>query len=124
MLFFWYPHCFAATVVSISGCACAAGGIAVFFSGESRIAGIALIIIGALLMLWASKINDNKAFKRWLKGAKEKNVDQIVSSSVNSAIEVYNIMPGKPMLNYIRTLNPQAAEIIEANSAAKKAKSK
>lgn len=117
----WYRNSFLATLVSICGCGMAITGITILLSGVIP-AGIVLMAIGAGLVMIASDISDNKQFKKWLKQAQEKNIDDVIRSSVAGAVQVYNLAPGKPMLKYIRGINPEAADAIQKNLDAQKKK--
>ena len=100
-----YKNSFLASLVSIFGSGFVGGGVIIILSGEV-LAGIVLILMGVGLLMAASNISDNKQFKKWLKEAQENNVDDVIRSSVADAARIYNLAPGKPMLKYIRGINP------------------
>ena len=97
-------------------------GLAGLFLGEAEIGeGIICIVLGLMLMSVASGPKEDKLFKEMVKSIREKGLEGQIRSNVHMAIEVYKGCPNKKMLEYIRTLNPAAAQAItEQNSARKK----
>ena len=118
-----YKNSFLATLVSICGYIGVVCGVMVMFEGDIA-AGILMLAVGIGLAVWASKISQNKQFKTWKKQVEVKGLVPGVQSSVQTAIQVYNTNPSTKTLNYIRTLNPAAAENIAQQLAAKKANAK
>lgn len=85
---------------------------------------IICIIGGIAFTAWAEHINDKKIFKLWIKDLEKKGVREIVASSTEQAIALYNANPGKMTLNYIKNVNPQAARLIALRLEERKKASK
>ena len=66
---------------------------------------IICILGGIAFTAWGGHINDKKIFKLWIKDLEKKGVREIVSSSKEQAIALYNANPGKltiaPMIRNI-----------------------
>lgn len=68
----------------------------------------------------ADSISENKKFATWKKKVEEKGYVADIQSDISFAIEIYNTNPCTKTLEYIRTLNPQAAEFIAQHTDKKK----
>lgn len=117
----WYRNSFLASVVSIFGCVLFLGGIAIISEGDVG-AGIVTIVLSIPLLLWAKKISNDKAFKKWWKQITDNNLEPQIAQNVSTAIAIYNKNPQKRTLDKIAQLNPAAAEQIRSSLEAKKAK--
>lgn len=96
-------------------------GVVAAVNGEI-LGGVALFLIGIGVGILASSISERKRFKTWKKQIEDKGLIPAIQTDVQTALAVYNTFPGKNALEYIRTLNPAAADIISAQLAAKKEK--
>lgn len=114
-----YKNSFLASICSMLGYGIAVCGILVAI-GENVIAGIVMIAWGMALSFLASSISERKKFSEWKKQIKKGGYTSVIQNSIQGAIQVYNTYPCKKSLEYIRTLNPQAAELIEQKLPAKK----
>lgn len=117
----FYKNSFLASAVSIFGCVMFMGGIAVIAEGEIG-GGILMMAIGVALLIWARNISDNKAFKKWWKQITDANLETEIAKSAYIAMEIYNKNPQKRTLDKIAQLNPSAAEMIQRQLDAQKAK--
>lgn len=119
-----YKNSIIASVLSLAGTILALGGVVSLVSSEPA-GGIVLILLGVAMMLWASSISERKAFRTWLKAAKEKaDIDGMIRASESSAITVYNLRPGKSMLRYICGINHEAGAQIKKRIQETKASKK
>ena len=82
--------------------------------------GIAIILFGAAIFWWGKTIIDDKAFQKWWKQVTDANLEPQIAASVNVAVQIYRKNPQKRTLKKIAQLNPQAAQYIEKQIAAKK----
>ena len=114
-----YKNSFLASICSMCGYGIAVSGILVAI-GENVIAGILMITWGVALSFLASVISERKKFSEWKKQVKKGGYTSVIQNNIQGAIQVYNTYPCKKSLEYIRTLNPQAAELIEQKLPAKK----
>lgn len=113
---------FGALVVRCFGYALIGMGISAIFSGLVG-SGIAMIAAGLVLGVWATSISENKCFKVWKQQMEQKNMIPAIRNSTSAAISAYNAYPSTKTLEYIRTLNPEAAKQI-AQMIAEKSKAK
>jgi len=113
---------FGAIAVRCFGYALIGMGISGIFSGLVG-PGIAMIAAGLVLGVWATSIAENKCFKVWKQQMEQKNLIPAIRNSVSTAISAYNAYPSTKTLEYIRTLNPEAAKQI-AQMIAEKSKEK
>lgn len=114
-----YKNSFLASAVSILGYLFVVCGIMAAFSGEIA-GGILIALVGFGLAVLASSISEQKQFKTWKKQIEQKGLVPQIQASTQVAIQVYNTFPGTKALEYIRTLNPTAAQLISQQLAAKK----
>ena len=114
-----YKNSVLASLISILGYIFVIGGICVMFGGEIG-GGIVMLIVGIALAMWASAISENKKFKTWKKELQAKGVEAQIRTSTQVAFQVYNAYPRSNTLNYIRSLNPAAAQLIADQIAANK----
>ncbi len=114
-----YKNSIMANVCSLFGSVFMFAGIGVLFSGEI-LGGIVAIAGGVGLNIWGSNISANKQFKKWKKQVESKGLTSAIASSDHTAITVYNTYPCKKSLEYIRSLNPRAAQEIDRQLSAKK----
>lgn len=82
------------------------------------------ILCGIGTTAWAESINDKKIFKLWIKDLEQKGLRDIVASSTEQAIALYNANPSKLTLKYIEKINPYAGSIITLRLADKKKSNK
>lgn len=115
-----FKNSFSATILSIASTIATVLGVEYLFSGEVKYALICFPL--ALAGMWlASNVSAQESFDQWLSDTRRKtNIDAFVRHSTANAMHAYNLAPGKPMLRYIRSLNPQAADIIKAELKKKK----
>lgn len=113
MRFTVYKNSIFATIVSISASMCVALGIFFAFSGEI-VGGIIIVIIGFVLMGFASNISERKKFKDWKKIIDEQGLIQQIQISDDFAISIYDTYPSSRSLAYISSLNPSAGQKIRA----------
>jgi len=113
-----YTNSILASLCSILGYALALIGLIGAFSGGIA-AGIILIVLGFGLSFLASAISKNKQFKQWKKQIERNGLVSVIQNNVTVAIQIYNNFPCKKSLEYIRSLNPLAADIIANCSTAK-----
>ena len=116
-----YKNSILASICSIFGYLLVIGGIMVAFGGEI-FGGILVALMGFGLAVLASFISERKKAKTVLKKIKASGLEPQIRQNLQAAIQVYNACPGKPALEYIRSLNPSAAAYIEQQLAAKKKK--
>ena len=97
-------------------------GIAGMVTGELDSDEVLICIALCMVLRYISSRNsDDKRFRDMVNSIREKGMEDQIRSNVQLAIEVYKGCPNKKMLEYIRTLNPAAAQAItEQNSARKK----
>lgn len=81
---------------------------------------IICILGGIGTTAWAESINDKKIFKLWIKDLEAKGIRDIVVSSTEQAIALYNANPSKLTLKYIEKNNPYAGSIITLRIAERK----
>lgn len=81
---------------------------------------IICILGGIGTTAWAESINDKKIFKLWIKDLEQKGLRDIVVSSTEQAIALYNANPSKLTLKYIEKNNPYAGSIITLRIAERK----
>ena len=115
---FWYKNSFLASLVSIVGCLMVMGGIATF--GDEAVTAVILILIGIALAIWGKVISANKAFRKWWRQVEDKNLEDVISKDLNTAITVYQKNPQRRTIKKIATLNASYAEYIQQNIANKK----
>lgn len=114
-----YKNSVLATVCSMFGYGIAVSGVLVTIT-EDVIGGIVMIVCGFALSFLASSISESKKFSEWKKQIKKGGYTSVIQNSIQGAMQVYNTYPCKKALEYIRTLNPQAAELIDQELLAKK----
>lgn len=116
MIYRTYGNSILATIVSLFGSGLLFGGLYLGYesisSGDEIMSAIALIAIGFAL----TRVAANIAFKKWIKGIEEKGLhlrakDPVEGFEVCKAIYESNSNK-KKALEYIGTLNPQAAQAI------------
>ena len=116
-----YKNSVLATLVGIFGYIFIIAGLALAFT-EEILGGIILALIGVGFSIWAPAISRNKQFKTWKKRIEEGGLVPALPSSTQTAIQIYNPFPNKKTLEYIRSLNPSAAQQISELIAAQKSK--
>ena len=114
-----YKNSILASICSIFGYFLVMGGILAAFSGEI-LAGIIIALLGFGMAALAAAISENKRFKTWKKQVESKGYVPAIQANVQTAIQVYNTYPSTKTLEYIRTLNPRAAQMISEQLAAQK----
>lgn len=107
-----YKNSVGASICSIIGYMFFVIGVLTMLS-ESVTGGILLVLYGVGLTIGASVISKNKQFKTWKKQIETSGYVPLMQNSIQTAIQIYNTYPGKKTLNYIRSINPQAADLIE-----------
>lgn len=81
---------------------------------------IICILCGIGTTAWAEHINSKKIFKLWIRDLEQKGLRDVVISSTEQAIALYNANPSKMTLKYIEKLNPQASSYIVLKLAEQK----
>lgn len=79
------------------------------------VCGLIFIGIGFAFQFWAKRINDKKAYKKWVKLIDENNLTQQVSSNIAVAVELYKKAPTERCKKYILQLNPLLNNHLEAS---------
>lgn len=92
--------------------------------GREIASSIVMILLGAGLCIAASSISDNKQYKQFIKTLKAQGLETQMATSIPICFQVYNTLPGKKTLNYIASLNPQAAAQIQTSILEEKEKQK
>lgn len=118
-----YKNSILANLFNLLGYVLMLSGIAIALGGEI-VPGIVLALIGFGSAVLASSISENKRFKSWKKEVEAKGYVPAIQSSVQVALQVYNTYPCTKALEYICTLNPEAARIISNQISAKKSSGK
>ena len=121
----FYKNSLLASLVNLLGRLIALGVVLirvnVLFNGdkEEKIFGILLIAVGIILLIITGllcklilSINELIRFKFFENKIKKGNREELIRSSVDEAIKVYNEFPCKKTLNYIKELNPVASSVI------------
>ena len=115
-----YPNSKAATALSVFGTILWVTGVwcvVYALAGElpMLIVGAVFVLLGFFMVFKARKVNEKACFNKWLQETKEKNVDiqNIVTQSLEGAIQLYANMPFECTLDYIKKYNPEAANKIE-----------
>lgn len=114
-----YKNSILATLMSIFGYGVILMG-GMLLLDKTYIEGVIMLILGVALKVWADSVSENKRLKVLKKDLEARGLVPEIRASVRTAIEVYNMLPSKKMLAYIRTLNPEAADNIAQQLAAKK----
>lgn len=108
-----YKNSILASLCSMLGAGCVMIGIAIGLTGEAEIIeSVYVIIVGGLFLFLAAIISKNKQFRVWKKKIERGGLVPIIQNDVSSAVQVYQTFPCKKSLKYIRSLNPQAADVI------------
>lgn len=118
MKFTVYSNSVPATLCSLLGSGLMVGGLWCLFRAEF-LNGVILLLLGIGLALLASWISDRSQFSAWKRKVKKSGLIPEIQRSVPVAIRVYQTNPCTQALTFIRTLNPQAAELIEQSRASR-----
>lgn len=108
-----YKKSFLASFVSIVGSIMMVLGICLLF--EELVAGIICTVIGIGFLLWAPIISERKLFKLWIKDLKTKGVIDMLPSSRDLCLQMYQANPKKRTIKFIAKYNPSIA--VELSSA-------
>lgn len=84
-------------------------------TGRHPLLGLGTIIIGLLLEILAEDDVEKTLLQNWKKDLNEERI----RANVFEAVRAYNQNPCRQSLNYIRTLNPEAANYIRRNAGKK-----
>lgn len=84
-------------------------------TGRHPLLGLGAIIIGLLLEILAEDDVEKTLLQNWKKDLNEERI----RANVFEAVRAYNQNPCRQSLNYIRTLNPEAANYIRRNAGKK-----
>ena len=114
-----YKNSILASLVSIFGYMFMLGGIAMAFDGEI-LPGIFLFLMGIGLAALASVISSRAQFRKWIKQLKKDGIIDRAKQDSALAIKIFQANPTKQTLQYIRGLNPSAADYIDRNLVKKK----
>jgi hypothetical protein len=107
-----YKNSILASICSIFSYILLIGGMIVAGTKDLRL-GIWMVVLGVTLSIAAPIISENKKFKSWKQQVKSQGLASMIASSDQFAVDIYNTYPCKKALEYIRTLNPEAARSIE-----------
>ena len=118
-----YHNSILASLVSLFGTGFAMCGLVILISGEI-VGGILCAAAGFAMSAYAITISERKQFNTWKKQVEAKGVDQAIRADTEIALHAYNSYPGQRTLNYIRGLNPAAADLIAQRLQAEKAQGK
>lgn len=81
---------------------------------------IVCVLCGIGTTALTDHINDRNIFKLWIRDLEKKGIRDVVASSTEQAIALYNANPTKQTLSYIEKLNPQASSFIVLTLAERK----
>ena len=115
MIFRTYKNSFLASMISLFGSGFIFGGLYMITSGELGGA-IAMIVVGLICVFGASAISNNKAFKAWVKGLKEKGILDQLATSDALCKQVYQANPKKQTIKLIEKYNTRVADELYATS--------
>lgn len=108
----FYRHSIPATIISILGVACAAGG-AMLLVMDGDLLGIVFLLIGFPAVVLARKINMKKEYALWWKEHVDSQREEEIRQSQEAAIAVYNENPQHQAILHISQLNPEAGAHIQ-----------
>ena len=77
------------------------------------VTGIVIALVGAAAALISWQISSRNFFRAWWKQIEDANLEDAIRADVTVAMRIYTKNPSKRTLKKIRTLNPQAADMIE-----------
>lgn len=115
-----YRHSILASLLSIVAYLMMLGGVATAFGG-SILGGIVLFVLGMGVTMLGSFVGERTKCRAIIRQIKKKGLERQLRSDIQACAQAYNLCPGNGMLRYIRSVNPQAADFIGAQLAAKKA---
>ena len=104
-----YTYSPEATKKSTLGTILIAVGIPTLFAGI----GIVLIIIGVVMKLRAKSTAEKESFSNWIRSLEEKGVLNNISEDTALGVELYRANPCQDTLDYLRKVNPKAAELVD-----------
>ncbi len=104
-----YPYSPTATKKDLTGTALIAVGIPTLFLGI----GIVLIIIGIAQKAKAKDIAERESFKNWIASLEAQGLLNNISEDTDVALKLYKAHPEQETLDYLRRVNPAAAEMID-----------
>ena len=114
-----YRKSILATLISIVSALTLAYGVVMVVSSV-YLTGIILIVVSVGLffagLFLGKTITEAKVFRKWKKQIKAEGLEEKIKIDTVFALKVYNMNPDKRTLNYIKSLNPEAAEYIIRNS--------
>lgn len=123
-LLLYFMSLFGSGLVFVGICATLAMVTEGMFTGIP--AGICIIAAGIVVRRFPYiryyRIMQYINFNRMKKEIEEKGLEPYIASSVKNALKIYSTALGKTAFNYIKSLNPEAAEIIISHEKQKKQK--
>ena len=111
-MIWFYKNSIVATVISILGCASAAGGLMLLVLANDWL-GIVFILLGAVGVLAARVIHVNKNYDKWWSENVDSQRQEEIKQSREAAIAVYNENPRRRAIKKISELNPEAGAHIQ-----------
>ena len=114
-----YKNSILATLLSFVSYFCMLGGIMMLFDGEF-LGFVVLFALGIGIGAVGSALSEWKRFRSFRKQLEKKGLIPQIQASTQLALQVYDAYPAPKTVEYIRTLNPAAAQILDQRLAAKK----
>lgn len=110
--FEFYRDDAAATFCSITGSVITAVGVAKLVLARD-LTGFIWAAAGIGLRFLAMRIHEGNQFSVWKRKVEKNGLIPQIQSSIPIALQVYNTNPGAQALEFIRGLNPAAAQLID-----------
>lgn len=114
-----YKNSIIATILSFISYFAMLGGIMMLFDGEF-LAFVVLFALGMLIAGIGSAVSEWKRFHSFKKQLQKKGLIPMIQTNTQLALQVYDAYPAKKTVEYIRTLNPAAAQILDQRLSVKK----
>ena len=118
-----YRHSILASLLNIIAAMMMMGGLAAAFGGEI-LAGIVLFVLGMGVTLLGSMLAEHTKYRAIIRNIKKNGLEDQLRNDLPAIFKVYNACPGREILRYIESLNPEAAKIIREQLAAQKKQKK
>jgi len=108
----FYRTSLIATVISILGCASAAGGVMLLFLDGDWL-GIVFLLLGLVGVIAGRVIHLNKTYDKWWSENVDSELEKEIAQSQEKCIEIYNRNPQRRAIKKISQLNPEAGAHIQ-----------